>query len=318
MIDYHVHLWPHQERAESSELRLERLASYCEHARAHGVEEIALTEHLFRFSAAHEIADRFWDEESDPTIASSMERYFAHHATADLDEYVEAVLEARRAGLPVVLGLEVDYYPGRMDHVARLLAGYPFDVLLGSIHWLGSWLFDNLDDARARAEWDRRSAEEVWRAYTESLEELAATKTCDVLAHPDVVKLIGVYPSEATLNECHDRIAEAAARAGHAAEISSAGFRKPVGSAYPDDGLLRRFFARGVPVTMASDSHGPSNVADRSAELAELARGAGYGSLRAFRGRQGIDLPIERQPGETLVLPDGPDHGSNHPHALHR
>ena len=46
----------------------------------------------------------------------------------------------------MVLGLEVDYYRGRMDEVADLLAGYPFDVLLGSVHWVGAWRFDDLDD----------------------------------------------------------------------------------------------------------------------------------------------------------------------------
>ena len=60
---------------------------------------------------------------------------------------MECVSAAKDAGLPVVLGLEVDYYRGRMDDVATLLAGYPFDVLLGSVHWLGTWRFDDIDDA---------------------------------------------------------------------------------------------------------------------------------------------------------------------------
>ena len=30
-----------------------------------------------------------------------------------------------------------------MDDVAALLAGYPFDVLLGSVHWLGAFMFDD-------------------------------------------------------------------------------------------------------------------------------------------------------------------------------
>ena len=41
-----------------------------------------------------------------------------------------------------------------MDEVAALLAGYPFDVLLGSVHWLGAWRFDVLDDPLVMAEWD--------------------------------------------------------------------------------------------------------------------------------------------------------------------
>ena len=76
-----------------------------------------------------------------------------------------------------------------MDEVAALLAGYPFDVLLGSVHWLGAWRFDVLDDAPTLAEWDARDVDRVWDDYTRAMEELAASGTCDVLAHPDLVKV---------------------------------------------------------------------------------------------------------------------------------
>jgi len=292
VLDYHVHLWPHPELADPAEHRLESLAAYCERAAEQGVTEIALTEHLFRFRAGRAVVEGFWRDEVDPALRARMGAYFDHHATADLDQYVEAALAARQAGLPVVVGLEVDYYPGQMDAVARLLGGYPFDVLLGSVHWLGTWLFDDLDDPVAMAEWDRRSIEETWRAYTEALEELADTGTVDVLAHPDLVKVTGRRPDAGLLDACHDRMAEAAARCGLAAELSSAGWRKPVGEAYPAPGLLERFARLGVPLTTASDSHGPAGVATGAHELAQMARDAGYRQLRAFRARVGQDVAL--------------------------
>ena len=109
--------------------------------------ELAVTEHLFRFRQADALLGGFWDDERvPPALAESMAEYWKFHATADLDAYVECAQEAKEAGLPVVIGLEVDYYEGRMDTVAGLLAGYPFDVLLGSVHWVGAWRFDDLDD----------------------------------------------------------------------------------------------------------------------------------------------------------------------------
>ena len=51
-------------------------------------------------------------------LRASLAGYWAEHAHADLDVYVDAVLEAKKAGLPVRLGLEVDHYAGRMDKVA--------------------------------------------------------------------------------------------------------------------------------------------------------------------------------------------------------
>lgn len=292
LLDYHVHLWPHAERASSAQYGLEALAAYCARAAEAGVEEIALTEHLFRFRAGRSAIGDVAAGEQDPVLRATMESYFDHHATADLDEYVTAALEARAAGLPVVVGLEVDYCPGRMDAIGRLLAGYPFDVLLGSVHWLGAWLFDDVGDETSEAQWRLHGADDAWRRYTGALEELAATRSCDVLAHPDLVKVSGRRPGDALLAECHERIAVAAAASGMAAEISSAGWRKPVGEVYPAPSLLERFRALGVPVTTASDSHGPGDVADRAADLAHLAESAGYTTLRAFRARVGRDVPL--------------------------
>ena len=65
-----------------------------------------------------------------------------------------------------------------MDEVAALLAGYPFDVLLGSVHWIGNFMFDVLEDPEPMAEWDRRGTEATWRAYTDALVELSETATC--------------------------------------------------------------------------------------------------------------------------------------------
>jgi len=151
MLDYHLHLWPHHEH--DTALRPEQLTEYCEQAEDAGVTEIALTEHLFRFRQADALLGGFWDDESvPPALAESMAEYWKFHATVDLDAYVACAQEARDAGLPVVIGLEVDYYEGRMDEVAALLAGYPFDVLLGSVHWVGGWRFDDLDDPLSMAE----------------------------------------------------------------------------------------------------------------------------------------------------------------------
>jgi histidinol-phosphatase (PHP family) len=285
VLDYHLHLWPHGQQASAP--RLEELAAYCERAAARGVTEIALTEHLFRFRQADAVLHGFWDDDpkNDSTaLRAQLAHYWAEHNHADLDDYVTAVQEAKAAGLPVVLGLEVDHYRDRMHTVADLLDGYPFDVLLGSVHWIGAWGFDNYDDPTVAAEWDHRAIEDVWRAYTDALEELADSNTCDVLAHPDLCKVTGRVPP--TPGEFYDRMAEAAARTGMAAEVSSAGWRKPANEAYPAPPLLARFHDLGVPVTTASDAHHLDHVADRSDDLKALLKSAGYDKLTGFRARR--------------------------------
>ena len=288
MLDYHLHLWPH-DRHETP-LRPEQLAEYCARAQEAGVTELAVTEHLFRFRQADALVGGFWNEGVPPALAASMADYWGFHATADLDAYVECALAAKEAGLPVVVGLEVDYYEGRMDEVSDLLAGYPFDVLLGSVHWVGGWRFDDLDDAASMAEWSAREVDDCWEAYTRAIEELAASGSCDVLAHPDLIKVAGHVPGAPA--EWWDRIAEAAERSGMAAELSSAGWRKPVGEQYPAFGLLERLVSHRVPLTTASDAHHLGHVAHRAEDLRGLLAEAGVSALQGYRGRRPYAVPV--------------------------
>jgi len=299
VLDYHLHLWPHTDR--ETPLSVDQIADYCGRAEAAGVVEVALTEHLFRFVQADRLLGGFWNaDEPSEALRRSMADYWTFHARADLDAYVETALEAKAAGLPVVLGLEVDYYRDRMDEVATLLAGYPFDVLIGSVHWVGAWRFDDLGDELSMEEWNARSVDSCWDAYTGALEELAASRTCDVLAHPDLIKVTGRRPTSPT--EWWDRIAEAAAKTGTAAELSSAGWRKPVAEQYPAEPLLARLAAHGVPFTTASDAHRLDQVADRADDLRAVLAGVGVDRLQGYRRRVPHTVPLtpattqEKQP----------------------
>jgi histidinol-phosphatase (PHP family) len=273
VLDYHLHLLRH---GEDGPYRVEAVRAYAEAAAARGVEEICITEHLFRFRQAGRLLGGWWDADPDGRLREQTAAYWAEHATGDVEEYAAAVLGAADdSPIPVRLGLEVDYYPGRMGDVAGLLAGWPFDLLLGSVHWLGAWGFDQMGDPVVDEQWATRDVEAVWDAYVAAIEELAATRTTDVLAHPDLAKVAGIIPS-GDLASWWDRLAKAAAECGVAAEVSSAGWRKPAAEAYPAPGLLARFQAAGVPITTASDAHELALVADGVDRLRTLLGNAGY------------------------------------------
>jgi histidinol-phosphatase (PHP family) len=289
VIDYHVHLWNHAPYL-SLQASVDRLASYCAHAAGLGVTELAITEHSSRFRQFDTLLRGWWERDPSPARRAETSRCWDEELGADLDQYVTAALAARAAGLPVVVGLEVDYLPGQMQKVAPLLDGYPFDVLLGSVHWIGAWLFDALDWAQAQEQWAARGVERVWEDYTTSVEELAGTETVDVLAHPDLAKIAGHRP--AAPGEFYDRIAEAARSCGLVAELNSAGWRKPCAEAYPDPRLLARFHDYQVPITTASDAHRLPDVGRRITDLTAMAIAAGYTEVSAFRGRSRTPHPL--------------------------
>lgn len=290
MLDYHLHLWPHS--SAETWLNVEQIAEYCELAAREGVTQLAMTEHLHRFVQATDTVGRFWERAGDAQVVrDEMASYFDFHARSDLDAYVTLCEEAKRQGLPVVTGLEVDYYAGQMDEVAALLDGYPFDVLLGSIHWIGAWQFDDVSNPVHMAEWDARAVDDCWEGYTRCLEELAATGACDVLAHSDLIKVAGRIPDAP--QEWWDRIAEAAAASGMSAELSSAGWMKPVGEQYPALGLLERFCAHGVTFTTASDAHRSNRVAERAGDLRAICDRHSITSLAAYVRRERVEVVLD-------------------------
>jgi len=272
IVDYHMHLRDPEEKLDFSVEAAER---FVEVAAERGVDEIGFTEHVyyFRQTAA------FWTHP-----------YYTERCVYDLDAYVDAVVEAKRSGLPVKVGLEVDYVPGRERELHETLAPYPWDFLLGSVHMIEDHAIDSSPDEGL---WKHFPVEEVWRRYWIALRGAARSGLFDVLSHPDVVKIFGRRPSADAVFLHHDETADAIEAAGGLAiEISTAGLEKPVAEIYPDRGLLDACHARGIPVTTASDAHVPQDVGRDLDRAVDYAREAGYETVTVFEGRQARQEPL--------------------------
>lgn len=271
IVDYHMHLRDPDEKLDFSVAGVER---FVETAAARGVDEIGFTEHVYYFEQTRQLWDR---------------PYQLERCVYDLDKYCDAVLEAKRQGLPVKLGLEVDYVPGRERELSDLLDPYPWDYLLGSVHWIEG---HSVDSAPDRGLWAHLAVEEVWRRYFIALRGAARSGLYDVLSHPDLVKIFGMRPREEEVVLHHEETADAIEASGVAVEISTAGLRKPVGELYPDPGFLRACRERGVPVTTASDAHLPKLVGEDVDRALDLARSAGYETVTVFEGRKARQEPL--------------------------
>jgi histidinol-phosphatase (PHP family) len=116
--------------------------------------------------------------------------------------------------------------------------------------------------------------------------ELASSGHVDVMSHPDLAKIYGRRPGPPVLADLHEELARGLAGAGVAAEVSTAGLRKPVGEIYPSDGLLHALARHGVPITTASDAHEPHLVGEDFDRALELVRGAGYETVSVFDRRE--------------------------------
>jgi histidinol-phosphatase (PHP family) len=264
------------------------LDRFVEVALARGATEVGFTEHLYRCVEAGPILGRWWEADPDPALAAEMEAWITSERNLSLDAYVEAVLDAKARGLPVKLGLEVDFVPGTEDGVAELLAGIPFDYLIGSVHWVGAWNF--MRDT-APPEYHRRGVIRAFEQYFGLEAAVAGSGLVDVLAHVDVIKRHGLVPDGA-IDELYGPVVSAASRSGTAVEVSSIGLRHTIGELYPAPRFLAHFRAAGVPITLASDAHLPDDAAWGLGAAIAAARAAGYGEYLRFDARRATPTPL--------------------------
>jgi histidinol-phosphatase (PHP family) len=262
IVDYHMHLRAPDESIDHSVEAVERFVDV---AAGRGVDEIGFTEHVYYFEETRSL----W------SVEYHLER--CHHA---LESYVDAVAEAKRQGLPVKLGLEVDYVPGKEEETREILAPYPWDYLIGSIHFIGDEGIDAEPSLVGRV-----GAEEAWRRYYELLARAAQSGLFDTLGHPDLVKMYGEEIS-------WDWPAVAGSLDGVCLEVSSAGLHKRHGKLYPNPDLLAEANERGVPITLASDAHVPGNVGRDLDCAIDHARAAGYETVTVFESRKARQEPL--------------------------
>jgi len=280
MIDCHTHLQPHGAQPPMTRALIDE---YVRVGQERGVERICITEHLFRFREAFDLLNGWWDDDPDPRLRALAERYWRDHVSGSVADYVRLVEEAKAAGAPVLLGLEMDWLHGREEELRRFLTPYDWDIVLGSVHYIGAWGFD---EPAFLDEWAKRDVAGVWREYGELVRELAESGLADVLAHPDLAKVFGHRPRDET--PLHDLILAGAAVHGTAVELNSNGLNRPPREVYPAPPLVERAHRLGLPITLASDAHTAHRVGEHFDKLAVLAKAAGYNEAVTFVGRRKV------------------------------
>jgi histidinol-phosphatase (PHP family) len=279
LTDYHLHLRPDEPGTPPERyFTAENVERYRAAAAAAGVEELGVSEHVYRFRQALALWDHpFWREQ----------------ARDDLDAYCEFV---RGAGLK--LGIECDFVPGAEDRTAGLLEARDLDYVVGSVHFLGERAVDHEG-------WDvwegADDADEVWRRYFEALAECARAGLFDVLAHPDLVKVWGrgrPLPDRDP-RFFYEPAVEAIAASGIAVEVSTAGLRKPVGELYPSAGFAEMCVEAGAAFALSSDAHLPEQVGFAYERAVDFLEGIGVGEICVFERRARRMAPLGERVGEN-------------------
>ena len=217
---------------------------------------------------------------------------FSEHAPMDFDEkyrlpfcnmdaYVSDVLIAKekyKNDIEILLGYEVDYLPGHMDE--RVLNA-DVDYLIGSVHFIDKWSFDNPEFIGG---WKSKDIDEIWKAYFEATEAMANTGKFDIVGHLDLIKVFKYMPKQ-DVKVLAKNALKAIKSSNMVLELNAAGLRKPVGEIYPSPQLLEMAYDLDIPITFSSDAHAVEQIGFGYDLATTLAKDIGYTKAVTFQGR---------------------------------
>ena len=199
-----------------------------------------------------------------------------------------------QSGAPrVLLGMELDWLPVNMPWMRDAVSRYPFDYIIGGLHFVGDMPVGSPRSWGPEVERPQRFAR--YDAYYEAMRELAASGMVDVVAHPDFIKVCCYEDFQAwlALPGSTDRVAaalEAMRATDTAMEVSSAGLRKPFHEPYPGPAIMRLAADLGLTISFGSDAHNIQDTGSHFDTLAEYAASYGFARSRIFIGRQPLEL----------------------------
>lgn len=180
MKDLHIHI-------ERGPYTIEWIEKFISKAVEMGLEEICLLEHSIRFKDFH------------PTFKEASEynlyqkKWFNGKAeTANsLDSFKTLANEIRGREYPIKVsfGLEICYFEQHKDLIRDLTDDGFFDYLLGSVHWVDNWTFN-----QRKYQWLGRDIDHIYKRYFELENSLVESGIFDIIAHPDLITCHSLYP----------------------------------------------------------------------------------------------------------------------------
>ena len=108
-----------------------------------------------------------------------MKDWFEKKKLEPLQSYFNLIEEMKKMELPIAVrfGLEVCYAPQDKAFLRDLLAGYPYDFLIGSIHSIDGLLYDMNGFSREILR-DKYDTNAIYRRYYEIGEDMIGRVIC--------------------------------------------------------------------------------------------------------------------------------------------
>lgn len=180
MKDLHIHI-------ERGPYTVEWIEGFIEKAVQMNLDEICLLEHSIRFKDFH---DTFKEVRE---YNLYQQKWFDGKAKTahNLEEYKALINEIRSREYPVKVsfGLEICWFEQHQNEIANLVSDGSFDYLLGSVHWIDNWTFN-----QRKYQWLGKDINKIYQRYFEMENTLVESGIFDIIAHPDLIRCHSLYP----------------------------------------------------------------------------------------------------------------------------
>jgi len=254
IMDYHIH-------TDASPDARGTIEDYIRKAKEKRIDEIGFSDHVL----LHEISN------------------YPHMRQWQMPAYIKNFLALKqKAEIPIKLGAEIDFFSEDKDRIKDFVQKYPFDYVIGAVHFIGSW---GIDNPRQKHEYLKRDILQTYREYFNLIKEMCNSRLFDVVAHVDLVKIFGFKPN-CDFSDILTETAETIAKSNICVEINTAGLRRPCAEIYPSAEFLKILHDYDVPIVFGSDAHDPEDLGRNFREALAIAKKSGYVCTCVFSQRK--------------------------------
>lgn len=176
----------------------------------------------------------------------------------EMETYLEniAILNRKYREISVLAGIEADYVDGYETYLKEYFAGYHFDMIIMSIHFIKHW---QNEQWVFNFEYSETTIQSQYHDYFQAMIKGIETGLFDVVGHLDLIKRPG-FPVLDTNHDDVEKVLDAVKKNNMCIELNTSGLRKPISEIYPTQEIIKMAIKKEIPFTMASDAHKPEHV----------------------------------------------------------
>jgi histidinol-phosphatase (PHP family) len=186
--------------------------------------------------------------------------------------------------IQILLAYEVDFMSDN-KYLEKSILDAKVDYLIGSVHFVDKWGFDNPEFI---GKYEEKDINTIWEEYFEAVSSMVKTNYFNIVGHLDLIKIFKYLPTK-DIKTLAMKTMKDIQKSGMVLEINSAGLRKPIKEQYPSIELLTLAYELNIPITFGSDAHTIEQIGFGYEDVVSIAKKIGYKRCMTFKNK--IQIP---------------------------